>query len=195
MSRRLWEQHLAGAPAKAAARPQPRGRTSAVATPRRRATPRLGVKLTPATLAVLDAAVPAVQVRNITLLGKPRMTRRDKWQKRPAVMRYRATCDEMRLSGLKLPSRFVVVAFLPMPASWSTRKKAALHGQPHQVKPDSDNVAKSVMDTLSPSDEHHWDSRCIKIWAHTGRCMIVKAPIDQAALEVLIAEHLPPAPR
>ena len=32
-------------------------------------------------------------------LGKPRMTQRDKWAKRPAVLRYRAFKDECRLHG------------------------------------------------------------------------------------------------
>lgn len=194
MSRRLWEQHLAGNPLPAPVRAHTRSRTPAVAAPRRSARPAVTIKLTPATLAGMDAAVPAVQVRNITLMGKPRMTRRDKWQKRPAVMRYRAICDEMRLSGLKLPTRFVLIAFLPMPASWSKREKAAMSGQPHQVKPDSDNVTKLAMDALSPSDEHHWDGRCIKLWGYSGRCVVVKAPVDEATIEAMIAAHTPATP-
>lgn len=35
----------------------------------------------------------------IVPVPKPRMTQRDKWQKRPAVMRYRAFCDEVRAKG------------------------------------------------------------------------------------------------
>lgn len=145
-------------------------------------------------LAALDAAVPAVQVRDILLLGKPRMTRRDAWMKRPVVLRYRAMADELRLNGLKLPSRFVLVAFLPMPASWSAAQRRAANGQPHLVKPDADNIQKGCQDSLSPNDQHHWDGRCVKLWAYAPRCMIVKGPVDQADLDRLIAQHLPGEP-
>ncbi|MBC8923069.1 RusA family crossover junction endodeoxyribonuclease, partial [Escherichia coli] len=40
---------------------------------------------------------------SITPLGKPRMTRADKWKQRPPVLRYRVFCDEVRLSGITLP--------------------------------------------------------------------------------------------
>ncbi len=33
----------------------------------------------------------------IDVVGKPRMTQRDKWKKRPCVLRYRAFADELRL--------------------------------------------------------------------------------------------------
>jgi hypothetical protein len=58
----------------------------------------------------------------IVPMGKPRMTRADKWKKRPEVMRYRAFCDEVRLRGVALPESGAHVTFvLPMPASWSKR--------------------------------------------------------------------------
>ena len=34
-----------------------------------------------------------MKIYDITPIGKPRMTRADKWKQRPAVMRYRAFCD------------------------------------------------------------------------------------------------------
>lgn len=33
-----------------------------------------------------------MKIYDITPIGKPRMTRADKWKQRPAVMRYRAFC-------------------------------------------------------------------------------------------------------
>jgi hypothetical protein len=57
---------------------------------------------------------------DIEPIGKPRMTRSDKWKKRPEVMRYRAFCDEVRLRKLTMPESGAHVTFvLPMPASWS----------------------------------------------------------------------------
>ncbi|MDU3478938.1 MAG: RusA family crossover junction endodeoxyribonuclease [Citrobacter sp.] len=86
---------------------------------------------------------------DITPMGKPRMTRADKWKKRPEVLRYRAFCDEVRLQGVELRESGSHVTFiLPMPASWSKKKRAELNGKPHQAKPDFDNMMKALMDAI-----------------------------------------------
>jgi Holliday junction resolvase RusA-like endonuclease len=102
-------------------------------------------------------------------MGKPRMTQRDKWAKRPAVLRYRAFADKARASApANLPSSPIRVdwtAFLSMPDSWSAKKKAAHKGQLHQSKPDRDNIDKGILDALWESDsciatgtiEKRWD--------------------------------------
>lgn len=36
-----------------------------------------------------------MKIFNITPMGKPRMTRADKWKQREVVMRYRAFCEEV----------------------------------------------------------------------------------------------------
>ena len=41
----------------------------------------------------------------ITPVPKPRMTRRDRWAKRPCVLRYWAFKDEVRLRRVSLPDR------------------------------------------------------------------------------------------
>ena len=100
---------------------------------------------------------------------KPRMTQRDKWQKRPAVMRYREFCDQVRLAGLMVPESGGHVVFsLAMPKSWSKKKKAAMIGQPHQGKPDVDNLAKALLDACLAEDQGVWDLRITKQWAATG---------------------------
>ncbi len=66
----------------------------------------------------------------INPVGKPRMTRRDKWKQRPPVMRYRMFCDEARLHGIQLPENGAHVTFvLPMPKTWS-KKKTRSYGRP-----------------------------------------------------------------
>ena len=197
MSRRAWEQHLAGMsepspPTAARRRHEPASRPAR--DPVRKTAKRHRSKtptLTAEHIAALDAQVPAVQARCIQLIGKPRMTQRDRWKKRPCVLRYRAMCDELRLSGLKLPSRFVLIAFMAMPTSWPAAQKRACNGQPHLSKPDQDNISKGCQDALSPSDSHHWDGRCIKLWAYSPKCVIVKAPVEESTVQALIAEHLP----
>lgn len=89
-------------------------------------------------------------------LGKPRMSQRDKWKKRPAVLRYRAWADAARASApAGLPQRPVRVdwrAFIAMPKSWPKRRKVKMAGQLHQAKPDRDNIDKALLDSLWPQD-------------------------------------------
>ncbi len=46
-----------------------------------------------------------MKIFNITPMGKPRMTRADKWKQREVVMRYRAFCDEVRLKSVTMPEQ------------------------------------------------------------------------------------------
>ena len=110
---------------------------------------------------------------NITPMGKPRMTRADKWKKRPEVLRYRAFCDRVRLLGVELPEAGAHVTFiLPMPPSWSKKKRQAMVGKPHQQKPDKDNLEKALMDAIYADDSHIWDSRVTKLWGEEGQIII-----------------------
>lgn len=105
----------------------------------------------------------------ITPIPKPRMTVRDKWKQRPPVLRYRAFCDEVRLTRISLPDCGWHVTFvLPMPASWSKKKKAEMSGKPHQQKPDADNLLKALMDAIYDEDCAVWDVRVTKLWGETG---------------------------
>ncbi|WP_447781252.1 RusA family crossover junction endodeoxyribonuclease [Enterobacter asburiae] len=109
----------------------------------------------------------------ITPVGKPRMTRADKWKQRPPVMRYRMFCDEARLHGIQVPENGTHITFvLPMPQSWSKKKREAMDGQPHQQKPDLDNLTKSLLDALFEDDSHIWDARTSKVWGETGMIII-----------------------
>ncbi|MDU4995189.1 MAG: RusA family crossover junction endodeoxyribonuclease [Enterobacteriaceae bacterium] len=117
-----------------------------------------------------------MQIYPIVPMGKPRMTRADKWKKRPEVMRYRAFCDEVRLRGVALPESDAHVTFvLPMPASWSKKKRQQYNGQPHQAKPDCDNMLKALMDALYEDDAHIWDCRITKVWGEIGQIIIREA--------------------
>lgn len=83
------------------------------------------------------------------------MTQRDKWLKRPAVVKYREFCDFARAQAGIVPPEPLgirVVAYLPMPESWSAAKKKAKTGTYHRQKPDADNIVKAVMDALLQDD-------------------------------------------
>lgn len=109
----------------------------------------------------------------ITPMGKPRMTQRDRWKGRAVVQRYHAFCDELRLKYRgELPENLFVAFCLPMPASWSNKKKLAYAGQPHRQKPDIDNLCKAVMDALAQDDSYIYGLYAQKHWADTGSIVI-----------------------
>lgn len=101
-------------------------------------------------------------------LPKPRMTRADKWKQRACVMRYRAFKDECRAHGVEIYPAMDVVFRIPMPDSWSAKKRSTMAGQPHQQKPDIDNLAKALLDAVCDDDSHVWHVNAKKIWAEIG---------------------------
>ena len=104
---------------------------------------------------------------------KPRQTRSDKWKKRDCVMRYRAFADQVHYSGMTLPECcYHIIFVLPMPASWSKKKKAEMDGKPHRQRPDRDNLEKALLDALYDDDSHIWDGRTTKIWGREGKIII-----------------------
>lgn len=109
----------------------------------------------------------------ITPVPKPRMTRSDKWKKRPCVMKYWAFKDEVRRYGIELQHGGSHVTFvLPMPKSWSKKKKAEMDGKPHQSKPDLDNLKKSLLDAIFDEDKWVWDMRVTKVWGYSGEIWV-----------------------
>ena len=102
-------------------------------------------------------------------MGKPRMTRRDKWEKRPPVMRYRAIAKEMQLqANLQVYTPYPAIKAtigIKMPKSWSKKKKREKLGTPHQQKPDVDNITKAIMDILCKDDAFIYHIDIKKFWA------------------------------
>lgn len=111
-------------------------------------------------------------IYNIKPCPKPRMTVSDKWKKRPCVLRYRAFADECRLRGVKVTNGCSIVFRIPMPKSWSNKKKSEMNGKPHTQRPDIDNLLKSVMDAVLPEDSHIHSIYIKKQWAVTGQIEI-----------------------
>ena len=114
-----------------------------------------------------------MKVYDITPMGKPRMTQRDKFAKRKPVLRYWAFKDECRLKKVEVPQCGYHITFvLPMPKSWTKKKRLAMNGQPHQQKPDKDNLEKALLDALYADDSKVWDGRVTKRWGETGRIIV-----------------------
>lgn len=109
---------------------------------------------------------------------KPRMTQRDRWEERPAVIRYRSFCDSVRSEwpdGVPYPEAGAHIVFhIPMPKSWSKRRRADMAGRPHRGRKDGaravdkDNLEKALQDALCEDDSHVWHSTTEKRWASAG---------------------------
>ena len=108
----------------------------------------------------------------ITPVAKPRMTRQDKWKVRPCVAKYRAYCDELRVEfnkrGWEIEETVSVIFYIPMPKSWSKKKKEHMCQQPHQQRPDLDNFIKGYIDALTQEDSYIWQIDAIKLWDYEG---------------------------
>ena len=109
-----------------------------------------------------------LKIYHITPVSKPRQTRSDKWKKRDCVMKYRVFADECRLAKVSFKSGDHVIFILPMPKSWSKRKRDRYNGEPHLTTPDLDNLVKSICDSLYSNDSAIWDFRATKIWGEVG---------------------------
>ena len=112
-------------------------------------------------------------VYKITPQPKVRMTRSDKWKKRPAVVRYFEYCNRLRELCATLPECGAKITFfLPMPQSWSKKKREEMNGKPHQQKPDKDNLEKALLDAVFDEDCRVWDGRVTKVWGESGQIII-----------------------
>lgn len=116
------------------------------------------------------------RVYSIVPVPKPRMTRRDKWARRPCVMRYRRFADQVRWKIARdgIPEGARITFWLPMPESWPEARKAQMAGQPHRQKPDIDNLIKALLDALHKDDSHVASLTVEKRWARRG-CIEVEA--------------------
>tara|TARA_R110000868_G_scaffold4085_6_gene24897 strand:- start:1276 stop:1659 length:384 start_codon:yes stop_codon:yes gene_type:complete len=118
---------------------------------------------------------------NLTPIGKPRMTQRDKWLNPPreAILKYRLSKQAMEtyamMTKFSLKDKLECVFHLPMPESWSGKKKERMALTPHQSKPDLDNILKFVMDVLLPqSDSNVHTIIAKKIWDFEGKIIFIE---------------------
>lgn len=115
---------------------------------------------------------------DITPHPKVRMTRRDTWggdKVRPSVQRWRAFRDAVQAQGVTIQDGDELVFHLPMPSSWSARKRLDHEGKPHRSKPDLDNLIGGLFDAAMPDGDQHIAELgpCRKRWAREGAIFIV----------------------
>jgi Holliday junction resolvase RusA-like endonuclease len=120
-------------------------------------------------------------------MGAPRMTQSDKWKTNPnhidpmkrqrkSVMQYFAFKNALRLQAIQLHFELGKVLdaiyLMPMPNSWSIKKKELMNGMPCEVKPDTDNITKGIKDTFRKNDSDIWYEKAEKRWAFKGSIII-----------------------
>jgi len=111
------------------------------------------------------------QVIDIVPVPYTRMTQRDQWK--PRHKRYKKYKDDLRwLWDGAFPCEMTFRFCLPMPNSWSEKRKRESEGKPHQSRPDLDNLVKGVLDALLDEDSLVWRFSAEKIWGYEGRIEI-----------------------
>ncbi len=119
--------------------------------------------------------------------GAPRMTQSDKWKTNPnhpdplkrqrkSVAQYFAFKQSLKLQAnlmqFELKNALDALYLIPMPNTWSNKKKERMNGLPCEVQPDTDNITKAVKDTLRKNDSDIWYEKAEKRWAYNGSIII-----------------------
>lgn len=111
-------------------------------------------------------------------VGYVRLTQSDKWRgmrkgskpMRPAVARYFAYRDELRLkarlAGLEVRAPYLLEFYLPFPKTQGKRSWELERPIPHTSKPDKDNLEKAFLDALVPNDQVVWGGLVFKWCSH-----------------------------
>jgi Holliday junction resolvase RusA-like endonuclease len=120
-------------------------------------------------------------------VSAPRMTQSDRWKtnpnhpdinkrQRPSVTRYFDYKTKLKLQGNLMNFEMIdvldVLFLIPMPKSWSKKKKKSMNALPCKVKPDTDNLTKAIKDTFCKDDSHIWRETAEKRWAYCGAVII-----------------------
>ena len=124
---------------------------------------------------------------DIIPMGAIRMTQSDTWKTNPnhtdPNKRQRKVVGEYfnfkntllwqaKSLNFELKFHLDILFLIPMPATWSKKKKEQMNGLPHKQKPDTDNLVKSVKDALKKDDSDIWWEKAEKRWAYKGSIII-----------------------
>ncbi len=115
----------------------------------------------------------------VSPFAKPRMTQRDRWKKRPVVVKYHIYKDSMKHYANEfnycVDETLSLTFIIPFPKSYSNKKKNELRGQPHRLRPDLDNLLKAFKDALCKEDSYiHTYQNINKIWGDDGQIIVKK---------------------
>jgi len=88
-------------------------------------------------------------------------------------MRYFAFRDEVRFNKVVFENGDKAIFHMPMPRSWSNKKKKLMDGKPHTQRSDVDNLLKALLDSIYEEDSHIWDISIRKVWSYEGAIEII----------------------
>ena len=98
----------------------------------------------------------------------PRMTRSDRWKKRPCVLKYLEFKDECRRLNIKVDNYDHITFGIKIPKSFSRKKQKEMVEKPHQKRPDCDNLLKALLDSVYKEDSHIHALTINKVWSEHG---------------------------
>lgn len=121
-------------------------------------------------------------------MGAVRMTQRGKYMSKSAMkylnykayLKHHAKIQAQGKQFDKQPLEVQIRFRMPVPASWSPKKRSAALGRYHMKKPDADNLVKGVFDSLNKI-----------VWAddnQVAKLSAVKVYGEEPGIEVLIKE-------
>lgn len=120
-------------------------------------------------------------------MGAVRMTQSDKWKTNPnhpdpkkrqrdSVRRYfefkNKVVQECNRTRYVMGECIDIVFVVPMPDSWSEKKKGRMNGMPCKVRPDCDNYGKALCDALKKEDGDIWCMKLEKRYGYKGSIII-----------------------
>lgn len=120
-------------------------------------------------------------------MGAVRMTQSDTWKTNPnhtdpnkrqrkvvgQYFNFKNTLVWLAKSmQFELKDYLDAVYLIPMPNTWSKKKKEEMNGLPCKTKPDTDNITKAIKDALKKEDSDVWYEKAEKRWAYKGSIII-----------------------
>lgn len=113
------------------------------------------------------------------------MTKADRWKKRRCVVRYFEFRDYVKevlfQSGYRVGDRLRMDFYVPMPKTWSKKKKAEMNRAPHQQKPDIDNYIKGLLDAVFKDDSKVHEILARKFWSMEPAIVLANRPYGETA--------------
>lgn len=114
--------------------------------------------------------------------ARPRVTRNGTFM----PPKYTANKNSLRWQFGAMPVEFAdslvslqLVAYRPMPKSWSKKKRQSMAGTYAAPKPDIDNILGAVMDALFDEDSNVVETAARKVWGEVGQLEISIAIADE----------------
>ncbi len=99
------------------------------------------------------------------------------YKRKMQLEKYNKYKDALKIEALRqgfdIPKHSIWIKFyMPMPKSWSARKRTQMNFMPKLSTPDLDNLTKAFKDGLLKQDSSVWDYRVSKFWYDAERGFI-----------------------